>query len=250
MSKRTLPASLPLPRWLVSVASAIIVFHFSAVVVQALAVPSGPWPIPPDGSDMVRPPQFAVILQQSVPGKYLEALRLNYNYHFPTNHPSGPAVNVEFRLEDADGKPMGTITLPDPNANAWVQHRQKQLAASLGMDVMVTPPQMERVPAPHQQAPKVQFWEPVAPEKPNDLYLKTVDEHEIPRTRPVMRPSDLSMMWAHAYVRYLRRTYGAARVQIIRHHQDPIPPAMLFIDPVPPESAFEAVHSNFGELTK
>jgi hypothetical protein len=247
MSNQTLPAALP--RWLIGVASAVIVFHLSSVVVRALTAPSGPWPTA-QGVNYIPPPPFALTLYQWLPEKYLGALQMTHNYHFPSNRPGGPVVTLEFRLKDENGKVVETVMIPDSKANSWVRHRQSIMGNLwLSLDEPVTPPQMEAIPAPHRRAPSAQIWEMV-PNSPNRMELKTVPEHLIPRDRPVVRPSEVSMLFARSYARYLCRSHGAARVELIRHHQDPIPPEILFIGDGVPAGAFEEVQSNFGELSK
>jgi hypothetical protein len=247
MGKRPLPEPSRTPRWLIALASVAIVFHLSAVLVRALAAPSGPWPTP-QGGTIAGPPPFALALYQWLPGDYLKALQMTHNYHFPTNRPGLPAVSFEVHLKDAAGKELAAVTVPDPNANVWLRHRQTLLAAALGLDEPVMPPQMEAIPAPNRAAPSVALWEMV-PNTANRLELKRVPEHLIPRDRPVLKPSDVSMVFVRSYARYLCRTHGAASAQVVRHHRDPIPPDVLFGDNVPAD-AFDEVTSNFGELAK
>src|SRR5438309_5770929 len=58
-SKAAHPARNPL----IAVASLAILFHFGAVIVHALAAPSGPWP-GPDGISMAGPPSFTRALDE------------------------------------------------------------------------------------------------------------------------------------------------------------------------------------------
>jgi hypothetical protein len=231
------------------VASVAIVFHLSSVVVRALAAPSGPWPTG-QGVTVIPPPPFAEKAYEWLPEKYLGVLQMTHNYHFPTNRPGGQAVTLEFRLKDDKGKVFETVTIPDKNANWWVRSRQSILANLwLSIDEPVMPPQMEAIPAPHQRAPTTRIWEMV-PNTPNRMELKTIEENLIPRDRPVMRPSEASMLFARSYGRYLCRTHGAASVQLIRHHQDPITPDVLFMGDGVPPGGNDEVQSNFGELSK
>jgi hypothetical protein len=256
MSKRATPAtptSNPLPRWLIVVGSVLIVFHLSSVAVRVLAAPSGPWPTP-QGPNTAPPPAFAMELHEGLPEWYLRAIQwpssATHNYHFPTNRPGQPALSFEVRLKDANGQELATVTIPDKKANFWVRHRQTLLANALGLDVPVERPQMERIPAPGKRANTVALWEP---DGPNRLKLKDEDENliieKLQRQQGMMRPSEVTMLFLHSYVRYLCRTHGAASAEVIRHHQDPIPSVVLFDDNVP-EDAFKEVLSNFGELTK
>jgi hypothetical protein len=230
---------------LIVVASVVIVFHLSAVALRALAAPSGPWPTP-QGPNTAAPPAFALNLYEWLPEEYLKAIQMTHNYHFPTNRPGQPVLSFDVRLKDAQGKEVATVTIPDKNANFWVQHRQRVLANALSLDMPVTPPQMEAIPAPGKPVTFVPVWEMV-PNTPGRLQLKNTPEHLVPRDRPAMRPSEVTMLFVHAYVRHLCRNYGATSADVIRHHRDPIPPEVLFNDGIPAE-AFDEMLSNFGEL--
>lgn len=63
------------------------------------------------------------------------------------------------------------------------------------------------------------------------------------------KPSEFSFLLARAYSRYLCRTYGAAKVEVLRHHQDPIRPYVLTEANVPAQ-AFNEIISNFGEFSR
>jgi hypothetical protein len=193
---------------------------------------------------MYSPPQFA-FTADGLTGPYLKAVKLTHNYHFPTNRPVSPAVYLEIRLKDAQGQDLGTFKLPDPNVNPWVRHRQKLLAEGLGGDIPVLRPQAESIPAPGQQVPRVTYWE--QDQQQGNLKLEEKPENLLPNDRPVMRPSDVSMILAQSYARHLCRTQGAASAEIIRHHKDPIPPAVMSLPDIP-AGAFEEMRSHFGEF--
>jgi hypothetical protein len=241
-----------LPRWLIVTASVAILFHLTATIVRALNAQSGPWPTPL-GENYFPPPTFASSLYNSVPGAYLKAVRLTHNNHFPTNQPTGranqpggPAVSFEVRFHDREGKQV-TLTFPEAGTNPWVRHRQKLLASALGLDMPVAPPQLEAVAPPGKEAPSVVVWE-MNPKKGNILELKRIEQHLLPRDRPVSRPSDLAMLFVKSYARYLCRTYDVDKVEIVRFHQNSIPPDFLTVD-VPP-GEYDKVQSNFGELSR
>jgi hypothetical protein len=69
------------------------------------------------------------------------------------------------------------------------------------------------------------------------------------RNRMYLRPSDVAMVCARSYARYLCREHGADRADVLRHHRDPIPPMVLSLDNVQ-AGAFEEMISDFGEFTK
>jgi hypothetical protein len=179
---------------------------------------------------------------------YLRALKMSDDYHFPTNRPDLPSVWFEVRLKDEAGNEIQTVRIPEESANAWVRHRQALLANCLGEDRPLFLPQSEIIPAPGQQVPVVEYWEPV-PNTMRSLTLARKSVNLFERDRPHLRPSEASQLCARAYVRYLCRTYDAAKAELIRHHKDPIPPAVLSMDNIP-AGAFDEGTSNFGELSR
>lgn len=235
-----------IPRWLTWLLSGWIAFHLLAVVVNALAASSGPWPTG-DGIREIMPPRFAYSLNNAIAPKYNQFLRMTHTYHFVSNRPGLPGVYLEFHLKDAAGNSLGTRKLPEDDANFQVWHRQDLLARDLGDDVPVPPPQGEAIPAPNQQVPMVQIWDMDKSE--HKLNLKMVPQHLVPRDRPILQPSERSMRLAQSYGRYLCRTYGAASVEILRHHRDPIPP-MVLSTPNVPAGEFDEIISNFGEFSR
>jgi hypothetical protein len=174
----------------------------------------------------------------------LKFLKMTHNYHFATNRPGAAAAYLEVRLKDASGNEVATVKFPDDGANFWVRHRQSVLVSWFTDDVPVMPPQGEVVAAPHQQVPTVTIWDSTGPRR---LRLRTVPEHLIPRDRPVYRPSEVSMLLARSYARYLCRLYGAASADVVRHSKEPIPPVVLFQDDTP-AGAFDELVSDFGKL--
>jgi hypothetical protein len=101
------------------------------------------------------------------------------------------------------------------------------------------------IPAPNRAVPTVRIWEIAGN---GGLELRTVPEHLVPRDRPVFRASARSLLLARSYARYLCRINGAAKAEVIRHTQEPIPPAVMFMSNQPPAGAFNELTSNFGEL--
>jgi hypothetical protein len=232
------------PRWLVVLGSLVIGFHFFALVSCALATTSGPWS-GMEGPAPASPPQFAMTIGTSV-APYLRTLRMTHTYRFSTNRPIQTAARLEVRLKDGRGEER-TLTIPDPNANYWVRYRQAMLVRELTDDMPVMPPQGgEKIPAPNREVPRVKIWDITEPHK---LAIREVEENLIPRDRPVMRPSDWSLLLARAYARHLCRTHGAASAQLTRVTREPISPIVLSGENVP-QDAFEPLISNFGELSK
>jgi hypothetical protein len=237
-----------LPTSLILLGSAVILFHLGAVVVQVLAAPSGPWPMPMGGASPALPPQFAQSASEVTARHYLRHLKMTHNYHFVANEPAQRGVYLEARLKDPDGKVVKTLRFPDPDANFWVRHRQTLLAQWLTQDVPVEARPGEVIAAPGQKAPSVDIWDMTNPAE-RVLRIKTVPEHLVPRDRPVFRPSPWSILMARAYARYLRREYGAASVEVLRHTREAIGPEAMFGDGAPP-NAFDELISSFGEFTR
>jgi hypothetical protein len=244
MSQPTSPPAVRLPAWLLVLASAVVFLHLTGIANHSLASTSGPWPTM-EGPSMMAPPQFAMSID-GLYQRYLEALKLTHTYHFATNRPGLPKATFEVRLKDAAGQVVATVKVPDEKANPWVRHRQGVLAQWLGDDQPLPPPLTEVIAAPQQRAPTTLIWDAVEQRR---LVLKTVPEHLAPRDRPVMRPSEWSMLMARSYGRYLCRQHNAASAELVRTHRDPIPPAVLFLDNVQ-AGAFDPVTSEYGELPK
>lgn len=236
--------SRSLPSWQIVIGSVAIAGHLLAVAAMVLAAPSGPWPSA-EGSTLSTPPQFAYSLNNAVPAAYLRSIGMTNNYHFLRNRPVLPGVSFEVRLKDSSGNAFRTVKFPEEDSNFWVRHRQSLLARGLADDQPVEPPQGEMIPAPNRSAPTAQIWEMI---EDRGLELRTVPEHLVPRDRPVFRPSERSLLLARSYARYLCRKNGAATAELIRHTQEPITPAVMFMSGQPPAAAFNELISNFGEL--
>jgi hypothetical protein len=239
------PEPVLVPRWLVIVGSVLICYHLIAVVSAALAAPSGPWPNQ-DGSSMVFPPQFAKTVNEQFASGYLSLMRMPFHYHFPSNRPAIPGVYFVVRLKDKVGNELGTVTVPDPNANYWVRARQMQLAQGLADDQPVQPPTGEVIAAPNQAVPTVTLWYDDGPRKQR---VKDVPQHLVPRDRSMYRPSEWSLLLAQSYGRHLCRERGAASAEIVRHWKEPIPPVVMFMDTVSADG-FDEIASDFGEVAR
>jgi hypothetical protein len=229
-----------LPRWVVVLATLAISFHFLAIGLFVLSAQSGPWPSP-NGPDMVSGPQFAGDLGQTLGDVYLFPLHMLHNYHFDSNRPEMPSVYFEARLKDNEGNVIETLKFPRNDLNFWARHRQRMLAQSLGDDIPVQPPRGEVIPAPGQKMRELTIWEPV--EGDTVLKLKKVEEHLVPRDRPVARPTRWSLLLARSYMRYLCRKYKADSVELIRHSREAIAPENLLIEQ---PGAFEEMIGSFG----
>lgn len=247
MVQTSINAADGVPRWIVVVGSLAIAFHLFAVVIGAVAAPSGPWPNmeSPGGMDIL-PPQFAYSINQWTSSRYLDPIKMTHNYHFNSNRPGLPGIFFEVKLKDEAGQEVAKLTIPEANANYWVRHRQTQLANGLGNDMPVQNQQGEVIAAPNRPTPSIPIWDMLDNQQ---LKIKTVSQHLIPRDRQVMRPSQWSMVLASSYGRYLCRTHNAASAEIIRHNKQPIPPAVLFMSNFQ-SGAFDELVSNYGEFTR
>jgi hypothetical protein len=246
-------SSISASRWWLLVASIIIVLHLGAVGIGALAAPSGPWPSIDGSMEMGPPPWFADWLGRlALP--YLKAAGLTHNYRFPTNRPALPELSLEIKLKDQAGNALKdhqgedlVISIPDNGANLWVRHRQELLARWVGNDMGVAAPMSVAIAAPGQQVPEVSYWEMT---QGGQLTLVRQPQHLVPRDRPVMGPSPVSLLLVRSYVRHLCRTHGAAKADVVRYHREPIPPMVLMTDANVPAEAFDPITSDFGEFTE
>lgn len=235
-----------LPRWLTIVVSVAIVFHLSTLVIKVLAAPSGPW-FTPEGPSLAAPPQLGFALNEHVGRHYLRTMKMTHNYHFMSNRGSMPRAYLTVRLYDEDGTTRETLRFPDPDAGRLVRGWQDLVTRWLVDDQPIQAAQGEYIPAPNQGVPLVPIWEAAGPDR--QLLLRSVPEHLIPRDRPVMKPSDWSMILVRSYARYLCRTTGAAQVEIVRHSREPIPPMALFARDLRSDT-FEELQCNYGRLSK
>jgi hypothetical protein len=235
----------PLPFGLMLLGSVLIVGHLAALMIHALASPSGPWPSPFGPPMRGDPPAFAGIPGNYVSPYYLRPLKMTHNYHF-LNNSGFPGVSFEVRLKDDKGAVIETITIPEKDANPWVRYRQELLARGLANDQVVEPRQGETIPAPHQKVKTVGIWDATGE---NKLIIRSVPEHLVPRERTVMRPSEWSLVLAHAFVRHLCREHGAVSGELIRLTREPVAPMLVTMDEIPP-GALAELQSNFGELPR
>jgi hypothetical protein len=240
------PENLPLPRWLVWLGSAAIVFHLFALLIAVLATGSGPWPMP-SGESRALAPKFAHDISEVTNGYYLRPLQMASSYHSLSNKTDIDSVFVEVQLRDEQNKVIQTLRLPDNKANLWVRSRQQLLALALADDEPVLPPRGEAIPAPGKSAPMETIWD--SPDPSGPLRLTKVETHRIPRNRPVIRPMDSTQQLAKSYARHLCRETGAVSAELIRHSRRPLSPAMMFMNELPAPEAFEEMVCTFGELT-
>lgn len=235
-----------LPRWLTRLLSAAIAFHLSALFIKVLAAPSGPW-LTNEGPGMATPPQLAFTLNEQIARPYLKPLKMTHNYHFASNRSVTPRARLVVRLYDAAGEVVETLQFPDPKACIAVRHRQELLTRWLVDDQPVQAAPGEYIPAPGQAAPTVPIWD--LGSEPRQLRMQRVPEHLVPRDRPVMRPSDWSLLLVRSYARYVCRAHGAAEVEVVRHSREPLAPAVLMSREARVEG-FEELVSNYGRLSK
>jgi hypothetical protein len=243
-----LDAPRPLPGWLRVVASIAIAVHLLIFFAWALHAPSGPWSSPL-GPSRVEPPYFPKPLAYAAEKIYLEPLRMTHNYHFSVNYVAQPGVYGEVHLRDDKGRAIKTVKIPDEKAQPWARHRQTLMAQQLFADDPVQPPGSEVIAAPKRTIPMVTYWEfdPQA----NQNKLKKSPLHLVPRDRPVMSPSEWSLMVAQAYMRHLCREHRAASAELVRHTRETIWPIWVTMprDDLPPD-AFQEFHWNFGEYRR
>jgi hypothetical protein len=242
-SQRPLPPR-PLPSWLVLGVSLFIAFHLFAVGMHVLAAPSGPW-LSPFGPSTAIGPIFAGRIDEVTRPYYLRPLHMTHNYHFIGNRPDAPGIEIEVRLKDADGRLIKTVRFPTDQDNLWLRQRHTIMAAQLGDDEPVQAPGAVPIPAPGKAAETKKIWDP-SPAGPNQMTLRAVPVHLIPKNQPVFRPRDWSQITARAYARHLCRENGAASAELVRRSRQPVQPSVLFM-PEPPANTFDTLVSTFEE---
>jgi hypothetical protein len=189
-------------------------------------------------------PEFAGRANRAI-SPYLSALHLTHTYHFAANQPRSPSIYFEAKLKDAQGQVVKTLKFPDDSDNFWLRYRESLLAQGLGNDQpFQRPPGTELLPAPGQKMPTVTIWDVTAGDP--TLKLREMDEHLVPRDRPVYRPTEWSLVLARSYARYLCREHHAAAVELIRHSREPIMPEFMFLNE-PPAEALKELVSTYGE---
>jgi hypothetical protein len=193
---------------------------------------------------MAAPPAFVETLNKETRG-YWYALRLGPNDSVGGDRPVLPGIFVEVRLKDAGGNVVKTVRLPDPDANAWVRHREELLVQGLVPDQPIMPPQGESIPAPNQEVRKVPIWQ--GPDG-RPLRLQQVPEHLIPRRQGVMGPTDRSLILIRSYVRHLCRQHGTTSAEVVRHSRDAISPMAYLMGP-PPPMAFTDLIASYGDIS-
>jgi hypothetical protein len=242
--------SLPkatLPRWLVGVGSVAILFHLTAITVVILDAPSGPW-MTSRGPNLVPGPTFSESIREPTTYLHTQFLKMAPTFRFDSSYTNHHHAFFDVRLRRKKGdEPFAFHRIPDPKANPWVRHRQELLARALVVDAIIQPPTGDNIPAPGQKPRILKIWE----ESPQDRMLKIreVPEHLLPRERQVQRPAEWSLLLVRSYARYLGRRYDAELVEIIRHHRDPLPPAVLLSRDLPP-TATEDLVASFGEVSQ
>ena len=241
-------------RWVRGLASAGLLLYVSALIANGLVSRSGPWPSM-GGPDYADPPSFARLALNSSPtgeagsswslGGLLRSLRLTHNGRFETNAPPEFQHQFEAIFRDADGNEIARKAYPDPTANAAIQHRQKLIAAGLGHDVPVIPPDGEFVPADGQDVRKVEIWH--VDESRNGRRI-LVPEHELARDRDLSAPSPWSQALAASFGRYLLRQTPAESVEIVRLTRQALPPEVLFVDAHSTPSDPDQFRLSFGKF--
>jgi hypothetical protein len=259
MPQAPVPDEPVLPRWLVVIGSAVILFHLTAIIIPVLDVPSGPWFGPePEG----KAPKF-VESARDLTTMHTDGFRVAHSFHFASNQPANnPGVEFAVLLKDEQGNVIETLHFPDPNANLWVRQRQEVLASSLAPDRPVQPPGSEVIAPVGAEPPRVTIWKLPQERRAGDppltesvdgkkvqLWVKNEVQNQLPRDRGMLyQPSEWSEVLVRSYARYLCRSHGAARAEVVRLTRENIPPFALFGRDTPPEAYHELV-ATFGEKT-
>lgn len=249
MSEPASPVLRMPPRWLMVVASLLIVGHLGAVALFAMGAESGPW-VTPYGESRAWAPHFARLPNQSIGENYLARLHLGYHYHFGTNYPSPPGVFFEAILRDDKGNVLKRLKFPEDTANPLARHRQELLARALVNDVPLPPPGPSTAAPGGQELPTIPIWDRPKGGKEDEFVVERVRPHEARRPWPVYRPSDWSVLLAQSYARYLCREHGAASAEIVRHSQFAVPPMVLVMPEVNEQAFGSKMVASFGVIPR
>jgi hypothetical protein len=212
--------------------SVIIFVHFTAIAVNMLAEPSGPWPtLDGMGVGLADSPAFITEGMAETARQYAMAVRLGETGRFPSNRLQPLQVHLEAILYDDKGEKIGERILPDPNAAPWNRNREQIIAQALANDIMRPNPGTEAIPPAGQDPVKVPVWRPA---KPNDpvQQLTQVPVHLLtrPPDPPDWGPSEWGLNLSRSYAVYLCRSTGAASVEIRRHWRYQPAPFMIQSD--------------------
>jgi hypothetical protein len=195
---------------------------------------------------MSPPPPAVASANDGLAQPYLRAVKLTHNYHFASNRVGNPDAYLVVHLEDGDGKHLRTVCVPDPNAPPYVQRRQALLLRFLVDDQPVQPPTSERIYPPGQTPPRLSIWEM---NEPGRLHLAEIAEMEVPRNRPVFRPSDWSLIVVRSCARHLCRVHGAERAHVVRYSRDAVHPSILVGQPGEAAEVPESLYAAFRAET-
>lgn len=235
----------PLPSWLRRVGTAAVIFKIMALSTLVLAAPSGPWPTD-FGSSTALAPFFAGKLNEFFSNVYWSPLRMTHNYHYLSNRPLLPSIFFDVNLKDKEGRTIKSLRFPSKEDLPWIRFRHQLLANGLGDDMPVPPPRGTVIPAPGQQMPRTRIWDPE--EGSNVMKVRVIEEHLVPRDRPVYRPNEWALLLAKSYARHLCSQYGAYKAEVIRHSRDQVSPVVLLAPQLPP-GTFNELVSSFGDIT-
>ncbi|HVJ81484.1 MAG TPA: hypothetical protein VNC50_10480 [Planctomycetia bacterium] len=235
----------------VSIGSAFVLVHFLAVILNVVAVRTGPWPTF-DGTDVgfSDPPAFADAQLMDVVHGYLGVLRLDETGQFPSNRRPLVAAKIEAVLYDAEGKEMAKLPFPDPSALPAVRARQKLLVSALAIDVPRLNPGAEPIAAPGTTHETAKVWRN-DPDHKDAARLEAVPLYRLSRSEdnPDYGPSDWSLQVSYSLSNYLCRTHGAAAVEIVRTAQRTPSPAVLTMRDTPDADFFKPGVNRFGKVS-
>lgn len=233
------------PIWLKLIVAPLIAFHLATLVGLVLSSQSGPW-VFPFGEDKAHEPFFAAKLYEATYG-YLDLLRLQDDYHFPTHRANkGTAQRLEVRLKDGSGKEIRTIRLPDPNASPWTRHRQQLLVDIIADYQAISPPEGESIPPPGAKVPMVQYWKSAGP---RSMQLKSIEQHLLPRDEELHAPTPYARTAVQSLAQALVKQTGAKTAEIVWHSKPYVGAVALMKDrPKSNADEFQEYSANFGDL--
>lgn len=158
--------------------------------------------------------------------------------------------------DDQPIQPSGPERVASPDQEVRKVHYWLTIAEArkLVEDDIIQIPLADLTEPKEKEVPAIPFGTPSADqkkekEKKNYFVHVAIPEDRIgavPRNRPMMGPSDWSLVLTRSYLRHLCRKYNAKSCELIRHSRDSVQPVnMYFNEPLP--DSFSEMVASFGK---
>jgi hypothetical protein len=228
--------------------SLLVVVHLGATLVLALAAKSGPW-----GDELAEAPRFIPPSVVASAARYLSALHLEDNFHYPSNRPATVEVWFEAVLYDKAGKEIGRRKYPQDGAWAPLRQRESMLAFALASDRPRLKEGTDIIQPAGEDPKKIPLWRSPNPDAKAEIVW--VAEQELSRNpaAPDEGPTEWELAVARSFAKYLCRATGADTVEIIRHFLPAMPPLrspyLILAPDLPADREFAERLSSYGKVS-